>query len=272
MLRFHCPSELHFVLRCLHCQFLVRPFFRGRYSFITNWTSFTCPFDVGSLRAAGRKEKTTKIWDWKKKVSKMKVNQRWSVNIQRNLVILNVKFNDFTDLNVEDFSLHFAATWGERFDLGLSHSAWEFPQRKSHQRGCGVPREQRYYGFEPQRNLKLNTLSDLLCSRFVWISCEISYQSSKSQLVTTPTSKPTRRKTLSQSRRFRICLTHWDPRCEYGSKQRLRLDHCDCHRKCVCDWIFNLIILWSIVFYENRESIQRASNQRSKKINIDKHK
>ena len=27
-----------------------------------------------------------------------------------NLAILNVKFNDFTDLNVEDFSLHFAAT------------------------------------------------------------------------------------------------------------------------------------------------------------------
>ncbi len=26
------------------------------------------------------------------------------------------------------------------------------------------------------------------------------------------------------------------------------------------------------IFYENRESIQRASNQRSKKINNDKHK
>jgi len=25
------------------------PFFRGRYSFITNWTSFTCPFDVQGL-------------------------------------------------------------------------------------------------------------------------------------------------------------------------------------------------------------------------------
>ena len=37
---------------------LVRPFFRGRYSFITNWTSFTCPFDVGSLRAPERKRGT----------------------------------------------------------------------------------------------------------------------------------------------------------------------------------------------------------------------
>ena len=48
------PSLLH----CLHCQFLVRPFFRWRYNLITNWTSFTCPFDVGSLRAPERKRGT----------------------------------------------------------------------------------------------------------------------------------------------------------------------------------------------------------------------
>ena len=50
-----CMSSL---LHCLHCQFLVRPFFRWRYNLITNWTSFTCPFDVGSLRAPERKRGT----------------------------------------------------------------------------------------------------------------------------------------------------------------------------------------------------------------------
>ena len=57
--------------------------------FITNWTSFTCPFDVGSLRAPERK-RGTPIRHGNKHVFEMKVGQLWPTDIQRILVILKM--------------------------------------------------------------------------------------------------------------------------------------------------------------------------------------
>ena len=149
---FHWFSELHFVLHFLTsvwpfiANVLVRPFFRGRYSFITNWTSFTCPFDVGSLRAPERKGEH----QFDMELNMISTNfGSWTWH---SMTCRSQKYHGFLLVN-EHSSLHSSATWGARFDLRLSHSAWELPQGKSYQRGCGVPREQRYYGFEPQRNL-----------------------------------------------------------------------------------------------------------------------